>query len=62
MPTFTQEEINLIFICNGGVREWKIDDLKNMVSWLTDDEAELRDAVLRNAAAGPCFTWGKETP
>ena len=43
MPTFTQEEINLIFIYNGGVREWLIDDLKNMVSWLSDDETELRD-------------------
>ena len=42
MPTFSQEEINLIFIYNSGVREWLIDDLKNMVSWLSEDEAELR--------------------
>ena len=47
MPTFTQEEINLIFIYNGGVREWLIDDLKNMVSWLSDDETELRDLADR---------------
>lgn len=43
MPTFTQEEINLIFIYNGGVREWLIDDLKNMVSWLSEEETELQD-------------------
>ena len=47
MPTFSQEEINLIFIYNSGVREWLIDDLKNMVSWLSEDEAELRKLAER---------------
>lgn len=39
---FSQEEINLIFIYNNGVREWLIEDLKSMVSWLSDEEADLR--------------------
>lgn len=54
MPTFSQEEINLIFIYNGGVREWLIEDLKNMVSWLSEDEAELRklaDGVIDKLSA-----------
>lgn len=42
MPTFTPTEINLIFIFNNGVREWLIDDLKYVVSWLPDEEEDLR--------------------
>ena len=42
MPTFTPTEINLIFIFNNGVREWLIDDLKYVVSWLPDEEEGLR--------------------
>ena len=42
MPTFTPTEINLIFIFNNGVREWLIDDLKCVVSWLPDEEEDLR--------------------
>ena len=39
---FSQEEVNLIFIYNSGVRQWLIDDLKGMVTWLSDEEADLR--------------------
>ena len=31
-----------IFIFNNGVREWLIDDLKCVVSWLPDEEEDLR--------------------
>ena len=43
MPTFTPTEINLIFIFNNGIREWLIDDLKYVVSWLPDEEEDMRE-------------------
>lgn len=43
MPTFTPTEINLIFIFNNGVREWLIDDLKYVVSWLPYEEEDMRE-------------------
>ena len=43
MPTFTPTEINLIFIFNNGVREWLIGDLKYVVSWLPDEEEDMRE-------------------
>ncbi len=46
MPNFTPTEINLIFIFNNGVREWLMDDLEYVVSWLPDEEADLRDLTV----------------
>ena len=43
MSTFTPTEINLIFIFNNGIREWLIDDLKYVVSWLPDEEEDMRE-------------------
>ena len=43
MSAFSPTEINLIYVFNNGVREWLIDDLKNMVSWLAEEDQEMRD-------------------
>jgi len=49
MPVFlcpsvpTKEVHILIFIFNNGVREWLIDDLKYVVSWLPDEEEDMRE-------------------
>ena len=42
MPVFSPDEINLIYIFNGGVREWVIADLKELLLSSSSEDAELR--------------------
>jgi hypothetical protein len=42
MPEFSPDEINLIYIFNGGVREWVIADLKELLLSSGSEDAELR--------------------
>ena len=42
MPVFSPDEINLIYIFNGGVREWVIADLKEFLLSSGSEDAELR--------------------
>lgn len=42
MPVFSPDEINLIYIFNGGVREWVIADLKELLLSSGSEDAELR--------------------
>ena len=42
MPEFSPDEINLIYIFNGGVREWVIVDLKELLLSSGSEDTELR--------------------
>ena len=42
MPVFSPDEINRIYIFNGGVREWVIADLKELLLSSGSEDAELR--------------------